>query len=241
MNVILEAFLNTFWLTTAVALVVWAVLRWTPRINAATRGAVWWAVLTFVLLSPAVRMIRLRTPAPAARAAVVRVESALAAAVAAQRCAARETGHGACGSVARASRCVAGVLPRALVRHLLRATRASRRQLPPLAPPEAQRDPRARGTARHTRFVAARLRRPAPRPTAGIQRHSGARRRRLPAPGRPPARDADRRTHARRIGSRTASRTGPPRAPRRLDQPAHPPRVGDLRSASGSRLRSPPD
>ena len=52
MNVILEVFLNTFWQTAAVALVAWAALRWLPRVNAATRGAVWWAVLAFVVLLP---------------------------------------------------------------------------------------------------------------------------------------------------------------------------------------------
>ena len=55
MSNILEAFLNTLWQTGAIALLAWAVLRWTPRINAATREAVWWAVLAFVILLPVVR------------------------------------------------------------------------------------------------------------------------------------------------------------------------------------------
>ena len=70
MNTILEVFLNTFWQAAAVALLVWAALRWMPRINAATRGVVWWSVLALVLLLPVMRMVRLprRTtvqPAPA--------------------------------------------------------------------------------------------------------------------------------------------------------------------------------
>ena len=52
MSIILEAFLNTLWQTGAIALLAWAALRWTPRINAATREAVWWAVLAFVILLP---------------------------------------------------------------------------------------------------------------------------------------------------------------------------------------------
>src|ERR1019366_814250 len=63
MSVILEAFLNTLWQTAAVALLSWAALRWTPRVNAATREAVWWAVLAFVVLLPALRGL------PAERAA----------------------------------------------------------------------------------------------------------------------------------------------------------------------------
>jgi beta-lactamase regulating signal transducer with metallopeptidase domain len=58
MSVILEAFLNTLWQTGAIALLAWAALRWTPRINAATRGAVWWAVLAFVVLLPVIRGMR---------------------------------------------------------------------------------------------------------------------------------------------------------------------------------------
>jgi beta-lactamase regulating signal transducer with metallopeptidase domain len=74
--IILESLLNTFWLTAAVALVVWAGLRWMPRVNAATRGAVWWSVLAFVLLLPVVRIVRIVSPAAtrptAARAAATR-------------------------------------------------------------------------------------------------------------------------------------------------------------------------
>jgi beta-lactamase regulating signal transducer with metallopeptidase domain len=64
MNVILEAFLNTLWQTAAVALLAWAALRWTPRVNAATREAVWWAVLGFVVLMPVLRGVPGERPAP---------------------------------------------------------------------------------------------------------------------------------------------------------------------------------
>jgi beta-lactamase regulating signal transducer with metallopeptidase domain len=50
------ALLNTLWQSAALALLVWAALRFLPRmnvrINAATRCAVWWAVLAAVVLLP---------------------------------------------------------------------------------------------------------------------------------------------------------------------------------------------
>jgi beta-lactamase regulating signal transducer with metallopeptidase domain len=55
MSAILGAVLNTLWQSAGVALLAWAALRWTPRVNAATREAVWWAVLAFVVLLPALR------------------------------------------------------------------------------------------------------------------------------------------------------------------------------------------
>ena len=55
MSAILGAVLNTLWQSAVVALAAWAALRWTPRVNAATREAVWWAVLTFVVLLPVLR------------------------------------------------------------------------------------------------------------------------------------------------------------------------------------------
>jgi beta-lactamase regulating signal transducer with metallopeptidase domain len=48
----LMAVLNSLWLALAVAAVIWLALRLMPRINAATRHAVWWAVLALVALSP---------------------------------------------------------------------------------------------------------------------------------------------------------------------------------------------
>jgi beta-lactamase regulating signal transducer with metallopeptidase domain len=50
------ALLNTLWQSAGLALLVWAALRFLPhmniRINAATRCAVWWAVLAAVVLLP---------------------------------------------------------------------------------------------------------------------------------------------------------------------------------------------
>lgn len=50
------ALLNSLWQSTAIALLVWAALRFLPRlnvkINAATRCAVWWAVLAAVVSLP---------------------------------------------------------------------------------------------------------------------------------------------------------------------------------------------
>ncbi len=50
------ALLNSLWQSAAIALLVWALLRFLPRlkvkINAATRCAVWWAVLAAVVLLP---------------------------------------------------------------------------------------------------------------------------------------------------------------------------------------------
>ena len=50
------ALLNSLWQSAAMALLVWAAVRFLPRIkitmNAATRCAVWWAVLAAVVLLP---------------------------------------------------------------------------------------------------------------------------------------------------------------------------------------------
>jgi hypothetical protein len=48
----LTAVLNTLWLALAVAAVMWFALRLMPRVNAATRHAVWWALLALVVLMP---------------------------------------------------------------------------------------------------------------------------------------------------------------------------------------------
>ena len=73
MSAILETFLNTFWQAAAVAMVVWAGLRWMPRVNAATRGAIWWSVLALVLLLPAIRVKRERPRPPAPIASTHRI------------------------------------------------------------------------------------------------------------------------------------------------------------------------
>jgi beta-lactamase regulating signal transducer with metallopeptidase domain len=59
----LTAVLNTLWLALAVAAVMWFALRLMPRVNAATRHAVWWAVLALVVLMPVATLL----PRPAPR------------------------------------------------------------------------------------------------------------------------------------------------------------------------------
>ena len=61
----LTAFLNTLWLALTVAAVMWFALRLMPRVNAATRHAVWWAVLALVVLMPLATL--LPRPAPPVR------------------------------------------------------------------------------------------------------------------------------------------------------------------------------
>ena len=58
----LTAVLNTLWLALAVAAIIWLALRLVPRVNAATRHAVWWAVLALVVLMPLATL--LPRPAP---------------------------------------------------------------------------------------------------------------------------------------------------------------------------------
>src|SRR5689334_6065255 len=56
LGTIFAALLNSLWQSAAVALLVWIAFRFLPRlnihINAATRCAVWWAVLAAVVLLP---------------------------------------------------------------------------------------------------------------------------------------------------------------------------------------------
>jgi uncharacterized protein (TIGR03435 family) len=66
---VLTAVVNSLWQALAVAVLVWLALRFAPRINAATRYAIWWATLGVVLILPvAPRLIQtLRShPKPAA-------------------------------------------------------------------------------------------------------------------------------------------------------------------------------
>ena len=61
----LTAVLNTLWLALAVAAVVWLALRLMPRVNGATRHAVWWIVLSLVVLMPfATLLLRPAPPVP---------------------------------------------------------------------------------------------------------------------------------------------------------------------------------
>ncbi len=52
-GVALAAILNTALVAFAAAAIVWIALRFTPRVNAATRHAAWWAVLALVAIVPA--------------------------------------------------------------------------------------------------------------------------------------------------------------------------------------------
>jgi uncharacterized protein (TIGR03435 family) len=59
--------LNSLWQAAAIAAVMWVVLRSMPRVNAATRYVIWWAVLLVVLLLPlATVMIPRHNTVPAA-------------------------------------------------------------------------------------------------------------------------------------------------------------------------------
>ncbi len=58
----LTAVLNTLWLALAVAAVMWFALRLMPRINAATRHAVWWAVLALVVIMPLATLLPRSAP-----------------------------------------------------------------------------------------------------------------------------------------------------------------------------------
>src|SRR5690348_335992 len=64
----LTAILNTLWLAIAVAAVVWLALRLMPRINAATRHAVWWAVLALIVVMPFAMLVPRTAPAVASGA-----------------------------------------------------------------------------------------------------------------------------------------------------------------------------
>jgi beta-lactamase regulating signal transducer with metallopeptidase domain len=64
MNAILIAFLNSLWQSAAIAAAVWIALRLARGVNAATRHAVWWAVLAVAVLLPLVPH-RFDNPAPA--------------------------------------------------------------------------------------------------------------------------------------------------------------------------------
>ena len=61
----LTAVLNTLWLALTLAAAMWFVLRLMPRVNAATRHAVWWAVLALIVLLPVAALLpRPASPAP---------------------------------------------------------------------------------------------------------------------------------------------------------------------------------
>jgi uncharacterized protein (TIGR03435 family) len=77
---ILSAVVNSLWQALAVAVLVWLALRFMPRINAATRYAIWWATLGVVLILPvAPRLILMMRPHPQS-AAVTAVKTSITAA-----------------------------------------------------------------------------------------------------------------------------------------------------------------
>src|SRR5690349_7260900 len=53
----IAAVLNSLWQAFAIAALVWLVLKFGPRVNAATRHAVWWVVLALVILLPAASIL----------------------------------------------------------------------------------------------------------------------------------------------------------------------------------------
>ena len=61
MNHLVESFLNTVLPATAMVVFVYLLLRWTPRLNAATRYAAWWVTLLAVVLLP---VLHLGVPSP---------------------------------------------------------------------------------------------------------------------------------------------------------------------------------
>ncbi|PYT27353.1 MAG: hypothetical protein DMG57_18620 [Acidobacteria bacterium] len=64
---VLVGVLNSLWQAVAVALVAWLALKLTPRINAATRFVVWWAVLAVITVLPiAGRLTTVWQPRPEA-------------------------------------------------------------------------------------------------------------------------------------------------------------------------------
>ncbi len=84
---ILDAVINSLWQAVAVAGLVWLALRFLPRINAATRYAIWWAALAVVLVlpvAPAVLHAKRSHPRTAAAAAPAAAGPALPAVPAAE-------------------------------------------------------------------------------------------------------------------------------------------------------------
>lgn len=64
----LALLLNSLWQAAAVAALVWVVLKYAPRVNAATRYVIWWAALAIVLLLPLAPAL---IPRPAPKPAIV--------------------------------------------------------------------------------------------------------------------------------------------------------------------------
>ena len=55
MNSLISVILNSVWQAAGIAAFAWVIVRFSPKMNAATRHAVWWAVLGAVVVLPAVQ------------------------------------------------------------------------------------------------------------------------------------------------------------------------------------------
>lgn len=74
MNAWLEALLNTFAAAAVLTALVWALLRWWPGLNAATRYAAWWTTLVTVLALPVAYLSRPQVAPPPSAVEVAHVE-----------------------------------------------------------------------------------------------------------------------------------------------------------------------
>jgi beta-lactamase regulating signal transducer with metallopeptidase domain len=79
-NTALLAILNSLWMVAAVAAVAALAMKAVPRVNAATRYAVWWSVLGVVLMLPLAMVMRGQPSEPAGKAADSLTASAITAA-----------------------------------------------------------------------------------------------------------------------------------------------------------------
>jgi beta-lactamase regulating signal transducer with metallopeptidase domain len=61
---LLSGVLNSLWLAALVATIAWLAMRYAPRMNAATKHALWWAVLFTVLALPVAPMISAKLHRP---------------------------------------------------------------------------------------------------------------------------------------------------------------------------------
>jgi beta-lactamase regulating signal transducer with metallopeptidase domain len=72
----LVAVLNTLWLALGVAAVIWLALRLMPRVNGATRHAVWWAVLLLIAALPFATLLPQRgAPSPSAARTEMQIQT----------------------------------------------------------------------------------------------------------------------------------------------------------------------
>ena len=205
------ALLNSLWQSAAIALLVWAALRFLPRmnirINAATRCAVWWAVLAAVVLLPLAPQPRasLRAPLRCFYRSDVRFRcrrllrqwparpSRLHATSLSPLACRTSSDHGR----SRTARDL-----RDLVRAFSLPDRPDRPQLPLPSRHQAAQPRRLAGTDGEFQLLAAGLRHRPHGAAAGFERNRFAHGRRIPPPRRDRSGNAAERVHARRAGSR---------------------------------------